>query len=280
MKMRISLYSFKIVGELFGWVALWCLLRFLRMRTTARAAIALVLIFYSVTHSVATTVLVFISPQEAVIAADSLSTPLDGGPQQMVCKIAQVSDHMLFAVTGASTMLFTLNPYDLAKGIGSHSRNPHEAAKKYADDAWYPLQKYWKQSRTQYVELNPPGTPEPDGPQSFIFVGLNKVGLISGSEDEFVEFSVMVPILRRAVEPVDLTPKGHQGIVYSHGMVENLPSGDQMNRWIDVDGAPAAFQRAIEMQSKATPKFVGGKISIVRLRRDGSINWINRGECK
>jgi hypothetical protein len=36
----------------------------------------------------------------------------------------------------------------------------------------------------------------------------------------------------------------------------------------------------IEMQIKATPDLVGGEISIVRLSRDGSIQWVNRGPCK
>jgi hypothetical protein len=246
------------------------------MNRTQQASIVLLLNLCLVAYAAATTVLVYVSPQEAFIAADSLSNRLEGG-QRMVCKIAQVSDHMLFAAAGTGTTLL-FNPYDLAKTNASNSRNPHEAAEKYAGDAWWPLQTFWRANRARYLELSPAGMPKPKGPQSFVFVGLNEIGLLSSSGADFVEFSVTPPILR-ASELVELTGKDSR-FLYRAGIVENLPSDGEIAGWIDANGTPAALKRAIETQSKATPDLVGGEISIVRLSRDGSIQWLNRGECK
>jgi hypothetical protein len=90
--------------------------------------------------------------------------------------------------------------------------------------------------------------------------------------------SVAVPILRRAIEPVEFGGKD-TWFLYRSGVVEDLPSDAEINGWIVANGAPAALKHAIEIQSRATPTLVGGKVSIVRLGRDGAIQWIDRGEC-
>jgi hypothetical protein len=246
-----------------------------------RMAIASALILCSVAYSVATTILIYVSPQEAVIAADSLSNRMEGG-QRMVCKIVQVSDHMLFAAAGTgATENPHFNPYDLAKLSSADKRSPHEAATKYADDAIAPLQEIWRANRARYFELaEEAGGPKPPGPQDFNFVGLDKSGLISGYGTNFVEDAATPPNLR-ANQLRDFTGKNANDIfLYRTGVVGNLPSDSEINGWVNADGAPAALKRAIETQIKATPNLVGGEISIVRLGRDGSINWINRGECK
>jgi len=248
-----------------------------------RAAIVVVaLIFFLAVCCAATTVLVFVSPQEAVIAADSLSNRIEGG-RRLMCKVSQASDHMLFAATGTGTILLSkpyllFDPYDLAKISAGSSRSPHEAAVKYASDAWWPLQLFWRASRSRYLELSPAGIPKPEGPQSFVFVGLDEGGLISASEAKFVEMSFAVPVLRRAIEPVEFGGKD-MWFLYRSGVVEDLPSDAEINGWIVANGAPAALKRAIEVQSRATPTLVGGNVSIVRLSREGSIQWIDRGEC-
>jgi hypothetical protein len=248
---------------------------------TRRATIALVLNLCSVTYGVATTVLVYVSPQEAFIAADSLSNRMEGG-QRMVCKIVQVSDHMLFAASGTGVSENPhFNPYDLAKLSSADNRSPHEAATKYASDAIAPLQEIWRARRARYLELAEKADgPKPTGPQDFNFVGLDKTGLISGSGTTFVEDAATPPNLR-ANQLRDFTGKNADDIfLYRTGVIENLPSNDDINGWIKSDGAPAALKRAIEMQIKATPDLVGGEISIVRLGRDGSIHWVNRGTCQ
>jgi hypothetical protein len=234
------------------------------------------LIFFLAVCSAATTVLVFVSPQEAVVAADSLSNPL-GGSQRPVCKISQASAHMLFAASGVGTTPL-LNPYDLARVSAGGGRSPHDAAMEYAADAWYPLETFWRASRALYLQIMPAGLPRPRGPQGFVFVGLDRSGLITGSGGGFVEMSVAVPVLRRAIEPVEFGEVG-SSFLYRLGIVENLPSDAEINRWILESGAPAALKRAIEIQSGATPTLVGGRVSVVRLGRDGSIRWIDRGEC-
>ena len=91
--------------------------------------IAIVSSLCSVLHATASTALVFLSPQETVIAADSLANRFEGG-QHSVCKIAQVSDHMLFVATGIGTVDAPLyfNPYELARISSVNSHSPREAA--------------------------------------------------------------------------------------------------------------------------------------------------------
>src|ERR1039458_8262028 len=106
-------------------------------------------------RAAASTVLVFLSPQEAVIATDSLSNRVEGGGPRLVCKIAQVSDHMLFASTGIGVAEYPpFDPYALAKISSTNSRTPREAALKYASAALGPLQ------RVRQIERAPLGVVE------------------------------------------------------------------------------------------------------------------------
>ena len=76
----------------------------------------------------ATTIFVYVSPEGDVIAADSLSNRMEGG-QRHVCKIAQVSDHMLFIASGTgATENPKFDPYEIARIDSINARNPREAA--------------------------------------------------------------------------------------------------------------------------------------------------------
>lgn len=200
----------------------------------------------------------------------------------MVCKIVQVSDHMLFVAAGTG---LTENPYfsphDLARSSVASNRSPHEAAAKYASDAVAPLQEIWRANRARYATLLAEANrPKPTGPQDFMFIGFNQTGLISASGTNFIGDASTPPNVR-ANDFRELVGKNPGDFfLYETGIYEAFPPGDQINRWINANGAPAALKRAIEMQIKATPNLVGGDISIVRLRRDGSVEWVNRGECK
>jgi len=83
--------------------------------TKATAAIVVLMSLWSAVCA-ASTILMFSSPQEAVIAADSLSNRMEGG-QRLMCKIRQVSPHMFFVATGiAATENPHFAPYDIARG--------------------------------------------------------------------------------------------------------------------------------------------------------------------
>jgi len=230
-------------------------------------------------HVAATTVLVFVSPQEAVIATDSLSNRMEGG-QRFVCKVAQVSEHMLFVATGTgSTENPHFNPYELARINSMNGRSPREAAIKYSSEALPTLQTIWRLNRSRYFDIGAINSTRPTGPQDFLFIGLNQNGLISASGSSFVEDPESPPRLR-VNEIHEFAGEHAEDIfLYKSGVVESLPSDKEINRWIWTIGATAGLKRAIEIQIKATPKLVGGKISVVRLRRDGSISWVEQGIC-
>jgi hypothetical protein len=134
-------------------------------RSGVRTAIVMVSSLCPTLQATASTVLVFVSPQEAVIAADSLANRFEGG-QHSVCKIAQVSDHMLFVATGTGTVEAPLhfNPYELARIISANSHSPHEAALKYVRAALKPLQQIWRANRARYSEIGEGNGPKPKGP--------------------------------------------------------------------------------------------------------------------
>ena len=251
---------------------------------TRQAAVVLLLNLCWVTYGTATTVLVYVSWQEAVIAADSLSNRTEGGTRS-VCKIVQVSDHMLFVLAGAGLTQDShfnpyFNPYDLARVSVGSNRSPREAATKYANDAVAPLQEIWRANRTRWSDIMGANRPKPTRPQDFMFVGLNQAGAISASGTDFIEDGSTPPNVRvnDFHELVGKQPGDFS--LYETGIYDAFPSDDQIIKWINSHGAPAAFKRLIEMQIKATPDLVGGEISIVRLSRDGSIQWVNRGPCK
>ena len=141
------------------------------------------------------------------------------------------------------------------------------------------LQEIWQRSRSRYFELGGANRPKPPGPQNFVFVGLDREGLISLAQSNFIEDATPSHILRANKVRV-ITGKNSNDIFLDRsGITENVPSDNEINGWIYTIGAPEALKRAIEMQIKATPNLVGGEISIVQLRRDGSIHCINRGMC-
>jgi hypothetical protein len=235
-------------------------------------AIIIVSSLCSVLHATASTALIFVSPQEAVIAADSLANRFDGS-QHSVCKITQVSDHMLFVATGTGAVEGPLhfNPYEVARIIGANSHSPREAAMKYARAALEPLQQIWRVNRARYFEIGEGNGPKPKGPQVFRFIGLDQDGNISAAGTDFVEDAATPPNLRTN-ELQELAGKNADDIFfYPMGVFSNVPSPDKINAWIHTQkiGAPGALKRAIEAQIKATPKLVGPPISIVRLSRDG-----------
>lgn len=200
----------------------------------------------------------------------------------MVCKIVQVSDHMLFVAAGAGlTENPYFNPHDLARNSVVSNRSPHQAAVQYASDAVAPLQEIWRVNRVRYAEvLAEAHRPKPTGPQDFMFVGFDQTGLISASGTNFIGDASTPPNVRvNEFRELNVRNSG-DFFLYETGIYDAFPSDDQLSRWINANGAIAALKRAIEMQIRATPDLVGGDISIVRLGRDGSIQWVNRGECK
>jgi hypothetical protein len=149
----------------------------------------------------------------ASAAADGLADRFDGS-QHLVCKIAPVSDHMLFVAVGTGEVKGPprFNPYELAKVIGAGSHSPHEAALKYQRGALEPLQQIWRANRARYFEIGKEGNGPTLIPQGFAFIGLDQEGIISVAGSDF--------------------------------------------------------------------KLVGPPISIVRLSRKGSIEWVSRGVCQ
>jgi len=249
-------------------------------------SVVLVLSLCSVTHTTASTVLVFISPQEAVIAADSLSTRLEGGHSRLACKIVQVSNHMLFVSTGigiAENPPF--DPYDLARISSTYSRNPNEAALKYESAALGPLMRVWRAGRSRYMKIEKAGGVKASGghhPHGFVFVGLDQNGNVSVAGTDFVEDSTTLHNLR-AKDLLEFTGKNLNEIsIVRLGVQDSVPSEAAIQAWIYTDkmGVPAALKRGIELQIKATPNVVGPPISIVRFLRDGSIDWVSRGVCQ
>ena len=249
------------------------------MRKGIRAAIVGIAALCFLGDAAATTVLIFVSPEEAVIAADNLSNRIEGG-QRLVCKVAQVSEHTLFVAEGiGSTENPRFDPYELAKVASTNCRNPREAAMKYASDAMPALQEIWRLNRSRILDIGVGNRKRPIA-QDFTFVGLTQDGLISFSGSSFVEDAASPPRLRLD-EIREVTGEHADEIfLYKAGVIGGLPSDDEISAWIKAVGAPAALKRAIEVQIKAAPELVGGEISVVRLRRDGSITWVDRGVCQ
>jgi hypothetical protein len=224
-------------------------------RSGVRVAIVIVLSLCSVLRATASTVLVFVSSQEAVIAADSLANRFEGG-QHSVCKVVQVSDHMLFVATGTGAVEAPLhfNPYELARISSTNSHSPHEAALKYAIAALEPLQQIWRVDRARYFEIGEGNGPKPKGPQAFTFIGLDQNGNVSAAGSYFIEDAATPPNLR-ANELQEFAGKNPDDIFfYPMGISASVPSPSVINAWIYTEkmGAPDALKRAIEAQIKST----------------------------
>jgi hypothetical protein len=61
-----------------------------------------------------------------------------------------------------------------------------------------------------------------------------------------------------------------------HDAVETI-GNENRNIWNE-KGIPGALRFLIEAQEKATPKHVGGKVSILRIDKNGA-EWIEPGLC-
>jgi len=191
---------------------------------------------------------------------------------------------MLFVATGIGTVDAPLyfNPYELARISSVNSHSPREAALQYARAALEPLNQIWRMNRARYYEIGEGNGPMPQGPQAFTFIGLDQDGNISAAGSDFVEDAATPPNLL-ANQLKEFAGKNADDIFfYPMGVYESVPSPSVINEWIYTDkiGAPDALKRAIEAQIKATPNLVGPPISIVRLSREGAIQWVSRGVCK
>jgi len=228
----------------------------------------------------ATTVLVYISEREAVIATDSLANRTEGG-WRSVCKIGQVSETLLFAEAGIGrTEVPYFDPYEIAQSVGK-GISPHQAAERYVAAALPGIRSLWRLNLDRYVQIvRTAGQPRLSGPQSFVFVGLDENRLISFSRADFT--SDPTNALEVIVSNRKDRTAGHANtyLFYAFGVITSLSTNDDINRSIATLGPIATLRHAIEKQESATPRLVGGPISIVRLQRDGSVEWEERGKCE
>lgn len=220
------------------------------MTTRMRASILLALSCCLVGDSTATTVLVLLSRQVVVIAADSLSNRIEGG-QRPVCKIAQTSKHMLFVATGTGvTDTPAFDPYKLAALASSNNRTPSQAAKMYAAEALEPLQKIWQSSRSRYLELAVPGEPL-KGPQDFLFIGLNRQHEISIAGSQFDEDPTPSHVLRANKIRVTTPKQSTDVFLYRSGITTSIPSDAELEKQMPSVAPVAMLKGAIERQIEA-----------------------------
>jgi hypothetical protein len=251
-------------------------------RSSIRAAAVGVVSSLCASHASATAILIVISSQFAVVAADSLANRIEGG-QHLVCKVIQISDRMLFVSTGmgvTDTPVY-FNPYEIARISAASGVNPHEAALKYEHDAVEVLQQIWRTSRDQYLAFYQGGAP--DGPQAFEFIGLDPEGNLTAAGGHFVE-DAAPPHVLSAVDDPPVTGKTRNGaFLVRLGVKANAPSDGVIEGWLDQLPAEVAVTRALETQIDAqnaeTQKLIGRPVSVVTLSRDGTIKWVSRGAC-
>ena len=191
---------------------------------------------------------------------------------------------MLFVAVGTGEVKGPprFNPFELAKVIGAGSHSPHEAALEYQRCALEPLQQIWRANRARYFEIGKEGNGPTPIPQGFAFIGLDQEGIISVAGSDFIQDAANPPNLH-ASELQEFAGKNVDDVYfYPIGIYAGVPSFGVINAWIygEKIGVPAALTRALEAQVKATPKLVGPPISIVRLSRKGSIEWVSRGVCQ
>jgi hypothetical protein len=227
-----------------------------------------------------TTIVIFLSPQEVAIAADSLANRFQGG-QHSVCKIVQISDHMLFAAAGIAKLEAPthFDPYDLARISGTGARSPREAASNYARLALEPLQWIWRTNRNRYLEIVEGTGPKPNGPQNFVFIGFDADGSTAAVGGRFIGDAAVEPNLH--AEMSEFAGKnGNDIFVWPMGITTTV-SPNQINAWIYHDKMTAtdALERAIKVQIAATPTLVGPPISKAQLPHCGIVEWVDRGAC-
>jgi len=226
----------------------------------------------------ATTVLVYLSRDSAVVATDSKANRIGGGTLE-VCKIFPVQSKMVFATTGISHFDDPpFDPYEIARTVASRVADPVGSASRYAIEAIGPLQNIWNRIRTAYLELGRANGIMTGVPGfSFIFVGMGDADRIIAAGGNFRERPLSIWLYST---PFVLEPTAESdGYVWAAGVVSALPGYKYIKQLIKEQGAPATLEQLIEKQAKATPNLVGLPVAILTIKRDGNIEWNSRGAC-
>jgi hypothetical protein len=229
----------------------------------------------------ASTVLVYLSPNVAVIVSDSLVNRIEGAPSRPGCKIVQVRSDMFFAATGTGVFQAPpFDPYELAREVAATNPTPAQAAKEYGRRALAPLQSIWNSSRQKYLEfMHHKFLNQPQGPQDFVFVGMDAGKNLSAAGGSFVEDdpSSRILVLDRWVE--FHAQNDSDVFLGRYGIYEDMPNDVEFEQLVRKIGIVGALTHFVEIQSKAAPRLVGLPAVIVVLKRDGSSKWLSPGPC-
>jgi hypothetical protein len=227
------------------------------------------------------TVLVYLSPTEAIIASDSLANRIEGGPSRNVCKIVQVRGNMFFAATMTGVVDEPhFDPYGLARDIAALRPTPAEAAKEYARLALLPLQTIWNASRERYLQVSRQNDLRgPYGPQDYLFVGIDAAGYLSAAGASFVEANPASNKLKLDSLVEHHSKNENDVFLGRYGVFQDIPGDAEFQHLSQKIGNAEALKHFVQVQIKATPLVVGAPVVVLVIRRDGSFEWLTRGLC-
>ena len=230
--------------------------------------IVAVLLGYSVSTR-ASTILALLWHDVAVIAADAKVRGMEDNDIRTACKIFDVGNGMVFAVTGVGTFKDpTFVSYTLARAIATQSSDVADAAIRYGEIAKPILTAIWRKLGTQFRKMLL-------HPQAYIFV-MVKPGGITASSGSFVE-----------------TPDGSLRLKLNHGKItrdefrfikmgftSSIPSSEEVHELVRRQGVQTTAEQLILQQAAQTPDRVGGPVTVVRLDQRLGIQWLQPGVCQ
>lgn len=230
-------------------------------------------LLWSAASTTASTVVVLLFPDSAVIAADAKSVRIEGGTR-VVCKIVDAGNRTLFAATG--TGVFDeppFNPYELARTVAVQSSVAADAALRYGERAKPVLATIWRKSRERFRALMRDATHF--GPQDYVFVVAKSEGITasSGAFVEAADGSLRLDLTHKKISAAD------KFLFFSMGFVSSIPPVEDVYELVRIHGMQAALERIILQQATQTPEAVGGPVTVVRLVPGKRAEWLQRGAC-
>jgi hypothetical protein len=221
----------------------------------------------------ASTVLILLIPDRAVVATDSQVNRIEMDSRRLECKVILVAPHIVFSVVGTGRFQKPdFDPYSLGRAAADAGLSPTKAACYYAAKAIQPLQQIWESSRERYLQFMPRGGPVPTsvGPQTYVFVGIEKPDGIVVAGGDFLEEGAGSTTLRHqafrytAKTPADI-------FFFRSGVTSALPTDQDIATLMTKLGAPATLEHLIAVQAAVTPTFVALPSTVLILKRDGVI---------
>ena len=226
-------------------------------------------------YGYATTLLAHLTETQVFVAADSKVIWINEG-EARGCKILVARNH-IFASTGLLNAL-GFNVFEVARKAINSEADHSSIVSAYEKEMTALIPSILKQVRSLSVELF-----DRKFRGQIPFNGLFATAENGALKTSYIAFGIgdkgEISVIRQDCPGScgdDITEPWFIDLGFNDAVQAELARNPKI--WKNL-GIPGAMNKLITLQAAATPKDVGGPVSIVTMRSDGKVEWNQAGQC-